>query len=137
MGWGRHFRRAFRGISRGWRRIYREGGKAWEDVGKFTGDVLTGGALTQKKVAKQASEQAERMERERQEQIETAERNQKLEEDWAKKQSALTQNVMNTQVKGNVSQAITGAGKLDFINALGNGKDEDEEDLLKRMLKNK
>lgn len=131
MGIGRRLRRMVR---RAFREVENVGRSVGDAVGSIpvVGDVLGSTGLVETPLQRQQDE-LERQERERQEQINKAERDREAEERWAKEQGKISQDIMGTQQKriGNSSMGT------DLTTVLSGDSSEDEDDLLKRMLKRK
>lgn len=126
---GRRVRRAIRRIGR----IVERGGRLVGDVTgsiPVVGDVLGATGLVETPLQKQMDKKEED-EKKQQEALNKQIRDQQLEEKWAKEQTQASQQIMGTQQKG-----ITGDGGTDLTTVLsGDIGVEDEEDILKRMIK--
>lgn len=129
MRLGRHFRRAFRRVFRPVERFYHT------RVGRLISGINTAGLSEQVHAQNEAARQQERLERERQAQIDKAEKDQQAEINWQRDQNKMQQAIQGTQ-SGTADRLGTDVN-LDFASALTGENDEDEEDILKRMIRNR
>lgn len=128
---GRRISRAVRRVTRGVERAVRGVGGVIGSV-PVVGDVLGATGLVETPLMKQ-QEELEEQEKRRQEELARMQREQEAEEAWAKEQAKYSQNIMGTQQKG----MGTYSSSTDLSTVLTGEDTDNEDELLKRMLKKK
>lgn len=130
MGLGRSFRRSFR---RTFRRVFRPVERLYRTrVGRVISGIGTLGISEQVHAQNEAVKQARKEEAARQAQIDKAIADREAESAWSRDQAKAANAIISTQRQdiGNMGTDVN----LDFESAL---QEDEEEDILKRMIKNK